>query len=404
MTAWMVKALLSWLTAASWPVHAQDGAPVENACPCEDAELCKTPTVQHKEEFFGFGGKFWENYHWDIVTTLAWVDDPEAICTAHKNNARVIAHTPPFSFPMNETERSGWIVKLLDIMRTKFQDGVTFDYEEPMDKSPDSPTAEDMLEYVALVKETTETLHREIPGSQVSVCVPWSPDDIDGRNYNFLALADASDLLYVMVYDTRSQIFDKCIASANAPLALAKRGLERYLQLGVEKEKLVLGTPWYGYVYPCINSGPSDEICQIPLVPFRGASCSDAAGAEVAYMHIMNLLDTSTCPPGSKGGVCKVTTEVRMDTSTQSPYFNFVETLPNGTEQLYQMWFDDPVSSALKYREAALLGVRGVGPFMWGYLDEDGTATANPKAYAESEAMWAAMKAFRQASDPVVVN
>jgi hypothetical protein len=38
---------------------------------------------------------------------------------------------------------------------------------------------------------------------QVSVDVPWSPYDIDGRNYEWAALALAADLLFVMAYDTQ---------------------------------------------------------------------------------------------------------------------------------------------------------------------------------------------------------
>jgi hypothetical protein len=37
-----------------------------------------------------------------------------------------------------------------------------------------------------------------IPGSQVSVCLAWSPDGIDGRNYDNLGMIEASDLAYIM--------------------------------------------------------------------------------------------------------------------------------------------------------------------------------------------------------------
>ena len=36
--------------------------------------------------------------------------------------------------------------------------------------------------------------------------VPWSPYDIDGRSYDWLGLAAAADLFFVMVYDTQSQV------------------------------------------------------------------------------------------------------------------------------------------------------------------------------------------------------
>lgn len=49
-------------------------------------------------------------------------------------------------------------------------------------------------------------LCRAVLGAQVTVDVPWSPYDIDGRSYDFKGLADAADLLFVMMYDTQSQV------------------------------------------------------------------------------------------------------------------------------------------------------------------------------------------------------
>ena len=104
--------------------------------------------------------------------------------------------------------------------------------------------------YTEIVRRTTDRLHEVSPGSQTSVCVAWSPDDIDGRAYDVVGLANASDLLYVMSYDTRSQIFDRCIASANSPASRARYGLQRYLDLGISPKKLILGTPYVFSLYP----------------------------------------------------------------------------------------------------------------------------------------------------------
>lgn len=56
---------------------------------------------------------------------------------------------------------------------------------------------------------------------QVSLDAAWGPYDVDGRNYDWVALANAVDIFFVMVYDTRSQIYDHCLASANSPLRSA---------------------------------------------------------------------------------------------------------------------------------------------------------------------------------------
>ncbi len=69
--------------------------------------------------------------------------------------------------------------------------------------------------------------------SQVSFDVAWSPKCIDKRCYDYLAIADSCDLLFVMSYDEQSQIWGDCIAMANAPFnqTLTGKGF-------VEKKKI----------------------------------------------------------------------------------------------------------------------------------------------------------------------
>ena len=97
------------------------------------------------------------------------------VCEAHKHGARVIAGAPAILFSPDPAKRRAWIDALIVSLKSRYLDGVTFDYESPLDKTPGSPTAGNMSNYVALVKETTAALHAAIPGSQVSVCVAWSP-------------------------------------------------------------------------------------------------------------------------------------------------------------------------------------------------------------------------------------
>ena len=66
------------------------------------------------------------------------------------------------------------------------------------------------------------------------------PHGVDGRYYNNTGLIEAADLAYIMMYDTRSQILDQCVASANAGLPAARWGLLEYLNLGVDPQKLIL--------------------------------------------------------------------------------------------------------------------------------------------------------------------
>ena len=73
-------------------------------------------------------------------------------------------------------------------------DGVTFDYESPL--AAGDPA---IGYYTAIVAETDRALKAAHAGYQTSVCAAWSPDDIDGRDYDYKSLARAVDFLYLMV-------------------------------------------------------------------------------------------------------------------------------------------------------------------------------------------------------------
>ena len=52
---------------------------------------------------------------------------------------------------------------------------------------------------------------------QVTVDVAWSPDCIDQRCYDYVALSANVDFLFVMSYDEQSQIYGPiCKAGANS--------------------------------------------------------------------------------------------------------------------------------------------------------------------------------------------
>ena len=350
-------------------------------CPCRETKFCEPITRTNDVEIFGFAGATSNasSWDWEAITTVAW-NANELMCLAHEHGARAIAAAPSgMPLTSNETVRTEWVQRTVSAVKSSFLDGITFDYESPM-----AWNSSEREYYVAIVRETTLAMHAALPGSQVSVCVAWSPDDIDGRAYDVAALAGASDLLYVMSYDTRSQIFDRCIASANSPASRASYGLQRYIDLGISPSKLILGTPWYGYDYPCLETPEllsESSYCTLRSVPFRSVNCSDAAGRERTYADMMNVIVSD--PSAST---------VARDSSTQTPYFNYVVTNDtDGSRIAHQIWFDDAQSSAAKYDVALKLGVRGVGPFCFGDLAYD-TALARKQA----SDMWNALATFKE--------
>lgn len=360
------------------------------SCPCTDVRWCRTiegPPIRGGKEIFGFLGSWVQvntlplgrDINWTHVTTVAWADHDEIMCMAHEHGARAIIGAPKIenlTALVDPLQRRLWIQEALDQVVRTHRDGIVFDYEEPLPMH----SLEGRI-YAKLVAETRIVFHQINPSFQITTCVPWSPHNIDGRAYPFRALAKASDALYVMDYDTRSQIFDACIAGANAPLAGMIAGMTEWFNLGIPPSKFILGVPWYGYRYQCLPGTSPDAIyCPIQSVPFRGVNCSDAAGKQIAHGDAMKVIRAT----GAK---------VQRDPSTQSLFFNTVEESDKNNDDgetdwaVYQYWIEDPILLRQKYAWASTQGLAGVGPFVFRNLDPSN----DPK---ESQAMWSAFDEF----------
>ncbi|XP_051767510.1 di-N-acetylchitobiase isoform X3 [Ctenopharyngodon idella] len=188
-----------------------------NVCPCAREELCQPIRSQPAFEVFVFdvGKKAWKFYDWTKVTTVAAFGqyDAELMCYAHSKGARlVLKGDVPLPDIVDPVNRTAWVQAKVQLAKSQFMDGINIDVEQAVETG--SP---EYYALTALVKETTESFHTEIPGSQVSFDVAWSPKCIDKRCYDYLAIADSCDLLFVMSYDEQSQIWEDCIAMANAP-------------------------------------------------------------------------------------------------------------------------------------------------------------------------------------------
>ncbi|XP_069837630.1 di-N-acetylchitobiase-like [Dendropsophus ebraccatus] len=338
-------------------------------CPCSDPALCQP--IQDTRDFevyvFYVRGKNWKNYDWDHVTTVALFApyDPELMCFAHSKGARfVLKGDVPLKDIVDCNARAAWIAEKVELAKAQYMDGINLDIEQPV--------LDGTAEYhalTALVKETTEAFHREIPGSQVTFDVAWSPNCIDVRCYNYTAIAELCDFLFVMSYDEQSQIWTECIAGANAPFNQTINGYEQFVNIGIDSKKLVMGVPWYGYDYTCLNITEDNE-CRIEKKPFRGAECSDAVGTQVPYRTIMKQVNDSL-------------TGRLWDDVQKAPFYNYKDTKGN----IHQVWYDDPQSISLKAAYIKKLGLRGIGMWNGDLLDY----SDDPIVRQQTAAMWKAL-------------
>ncbi|XP_063604332.1 di-N-acetylchitobiase-like isoform X1 [Penaeus indicus] len=354
--------------------------PLESSrdCPCSQDLLCmplaqakeKSPSAPHvreyvrksaKKEVFAFvlkcDSSVWSKFDWTKLTTIAIAGfyDPHLVCFAHQHGVKVVklGNFPTSKLP-NATARANWVDMQASDTALKFLDGINIDYEDAIE--PNTPEQKGLT---SLVRETASVFHSVLPGSQVSFDVAWSAEGIDGRFYEYKAIANYSDLIFIMAYDEQSQILDgPCTARPNSGIYKTAQGIESYISLGIPPQKMILGVPWYGYNYPCINLDKNGT-CFIKEVPFRGVNCSDAAGKEYPYSYMINTMEANHA-------------QYHWDKNSLSPWFNVKDI---STGQMHQMRYDDERSLAYKYAAALSRGL-SIGIFTVNYLDYSASATA----------------------------
>ncbi|XP_077978387.1 di-N-acetylchitobiase-like [Glandiceps talaboti] len=370
----MVKSGMSTLVVISVcicvvAVFESDAVSVSN-CPCSDPSWCKPVTRKPDKEVYAFSvnGNNWKHYDWSKVTTIVMFGyyDPDLMCYAHSKQVKVVmAGFFPIANITDAKSRNLWVVDQLQKSVDWHMDGINIDIEDPVNTSS---IQQHLL--TELVDQTVIAFHTLNEFSQVTFDVAWSPDCIDKRCYDYKAIAGAVDFVFVMSYDEQSQIFGPCIAMANSPYNKTVEGVEKYLKLGVPANKIVLGVPWYGYDYPCINI-TKGNVCALKKVPFRGAPCSDAAGRQKDYSTVKKMLLNSTSGR-------------HWSDEYKAPYFNFQDT---ETKETHQMWYDDPESLKYRYDYASKTGLLGVGMWEADALDYSDDETAKK----QTKAMWDAI-------------
>ena len=359
-------------------------------CACEDAAHCSLPAAaaaKGRREVFGFrtaapGSSGYTRYDWSRLTTLAWVQpgDEQAACYAHAHGARAVSRAGGINITLLREGDAAALravaEAIADDAYARHLDGVNFDWEGPLSYEPSDDAAR--AAYVRLIAYTAARTRALMSASgnahaaQTSVDVAWSPSGIDSRFYDNAGLAEAADVVFVMAYDMQSQNMQgRCLAAANSPYELVRAGLQQWVRAVGEpnREKLVLGLPWYGYRYECAALAPAGAadtppLCVLPSVPFRNVSCSDAAGNEVGYAKILAVK--------RRAGVA-----ARTDAFSRSPAF---ETQGTGAGErgelsaptVTQWWYDDPSSLAEKYALADFMRLGGVGCWNLDSLDPAG--------------------------------
>mmetsp|Transcript_14569 Transcript_14569/g.34546 ORF Transcript_14569/g.34546 Transcript_14569/m.34546 type:complete len:423 (-) Transcript_14569:93-1361(-) len=307
----------------------------------------------------------------DVIASLT-LPSPKHICAAHRAGVRILSPAeyvdkgdpdPNHNYRgmmnnyWNTTALAEWQSKLETYVKQTGVDGFAHDLEDEFQRGSPMYTG-----YPIVVQYSNQAVENAVPTGLVVVAVGWSPDAIDGRLYDYLALS-RHGFLYVMAYDMASQLWTRCMASSNAPFYSVKHGLNRYLDVGVAREKLVLATGWYGRSYLCSNESPTLDIafCSYEEKPFRGAPCSDIG----ARFH--SIWETERMVHGQQK---ELMSAPQWDTTAGTFFINVLWPVnaTSGQMGVYQLWYPDLRSLEMQYQMAIEeLQIGGLG--MWTMTD-----------------------------------
>jgi len=352
-------------------------------CPCSDPEWCKVITTVPDHEVFIFTVRndTFKMYDWTKVTTMVVFNafDPNKhfpmLCYAHSKGSRVVkqADFKKVSLLKNATAYRQWIKDEVDLVLKYYLDGINVDFESPL-LQEDAPLLNQVMRELAAALKTKNKHY------QLSFDYAWSPDCIDDRCYDFKTIGEIVDLAFIMSYDERyhderSGIKSPCIAWANSAANTTTHGVVKFLEMGIPASKMILGVPWYGYIYNCADID-KENVCRIAP---KGESC--VLGSQIEYKTIM-------------AGMLQNSTSGRLwDRRAASPYFTIKDPKTGGYRQV---WYDDPASLGIKYTIASDLDLRGVGMWEADQLDYSDT----PLAAKLRRQMWGALPSKNKIKTP----
>ena len=218
------------------------------------------------------------------------------------------------------------------LMEEQGFDGLDLDWEFPVSGGKEGTLhhPEDGENYLRLLQAVREELDArgKAAGRDYLLTAAVSPGSSFLTNVPLAELAEPVDYLFLMGYDQNGP-WD-ALTGRNAPLSAGDGGIkaavERYLAAGVPREKLVLGTPFYGYLYRLEREIPGQE-----GLPFASAE-------PVGY----DAIATRWLGEGTR----------RFDPEGEVPWLS---------GEGWYLSYDDPSSIAAKGRYARDQGLRGAG-------------------------------------------
>jgi di-N-acetylchitobiase len=305
------------------------------ACPCEQHQFCE-PVNRFGREVVAISTdpETWKKFDLKSLTSISMVDaDADLTCAAHQQNVRALLKV---RLPTTQLGNpADWISDSVSTVSRGFLDGLHIELD------PQCLSSGPCIALSASILKNLKVELNAIGRDRLMLTLPWSPIAVDGRFHDFSVLASVVDNVFIVASDTRTHIMDRCVAGPNAHVGAVEMGVMHYVDMGIPKNKIVLGLSWFAYDYECSSSTPADsEIC---LLVADDKGCGDWMASKIRVEQI----------PGFNG-----TLQRNWEDSSKSWFASYTNT---ETHRVHQVWFDDFESLSQKYHVAREFGLGGVG-------------------------------------------
>ena len=380
--------LFAWLPASL------SACPAEwiKACPGEPCAPLKTPYPEREVMSFHADGprESWRYYNWSIITTVITghhetEDILSLVCEAHKHNVRIVyfgfsdSSDGHVALLHNSTYRKEFIQQGIrdTVMNYPWIDGINIDLEHfSRNASTYDPEA-----LTSLVCDIQRALHANGLRLHSQDMAPWG----SYQSFNMTALAQCMDFVLPMGYcDPQSG----SLAGPTVELDVLRNDFVNHrdnrsnpgrLIWTMPAEKIILGLPFFGYNFECINAAP----VPFPPVPVGGGPPPRCVINDTFPMtdHFVcvQLYHTETVTSGP---------DIGFDPVKGSAWFEYKNST---TGKRHQVWFEDPRAVHAKAQFAFDTGIHGVA--FWRGNEIYGVNNASDREGADSadaRAMWQA--------------
>lgn len=327
-------------------------------CSCSDASLCSRNSRKFNKEVvvIAEGKSDSSTWLWHDITTVitteevANEDAKKLMCSAHKNHANfAFIREVPTTTNTSDPLLLKWLDETSKMGRELYADYIALDMLKLLGQcKADSSHIQEVLTLLKFMVEKYFTP----PGAELMCIVPYKPPCYDGDCSLTQYMAE-----HCAAFITSPESFitcdtnPKCIAKATMPMTSLVFGVEEFIDHGITPDKLLIGIPWHGYDYTCVNYTTAMKTGGNQQMTCFFDERNSTESCNITLREKMSLVDIKASYPEQ----FKNSKSHHYHPIYRSDYINMKK-----GEQQHQIWYEDHDSLLDKYMYVRSMKLKGM--------------------------------------------